>query len=157
MKKLILIIPLFIVLFASCSPSTYKLKPSERKIYESYLDYSKYALDGFLISPNNYPDKFESCGEIKITIYPAEKIVKGKTVYSSSDNTYTQEETLEKEKIEVDEMLKIIVDKAKSKGGDALVNFRFRSVYNEYYSEFQKRYIEYFTRYELEGFVIKRK
>lgn len=154
MKKFILIIPLFIVLFSSCSN---KLVPTERIVLEGYFDYSKYAAEGFLISPNSYIGTFEPCGELQIVIYPAEKIVKGKTVYSSSDNSYAQEEYLKTENIDYEEILKTIVDKAKSKGGNALVNIRFRNVYSHYYSEALKMYVKSFLCYEIEGFVIKRK
>ncbi|MPM33639.1 hypothetical protein SDC9_80216 [bioreactor metagenome] len=154
MKKLILIIPLFIILFSSCSN---KLIPTERKVFEGYFDYSKYAAEGFLISPNSYVGTFEPCGELQMVIFPAEKIVKGKTVYSSSDNSYSQEESLVTENIDYDELLKLIVDKAKLKGGNALVNIRFRNVYNNYYSEALKVYVKSFLCYEIEGFVIKRK
>lgn len=155
MKKFILIIPLFIVLLSSCS-TTKKLVPRERIIHTFYFDFSQYAKEGFLISPNSYVGEFESCGVLELEVIPEKKVTKGKTVYSSSDNSYTQEEYLIEEKITGEELLKLIVEKAKLKGGNAIVNFKMSSTsYDTYSPEAQDILTTKF--YSVEGFVIKRK
>lgn len=156
MKKLLVIIPVLIIVLQSCyTPS--KLIPRERIIKESFYDYSKYTSENFLITPNPYTGEFESRGEIIISIKPSTKIVKGSRKFNSALNKYEEEEYLQEEEITPEELLEIIVSKARNEGADALTNFRARAIYNDYYNSTTQNYIKVFDRYELRGFAIKRK
>lgn len=155
MKKLLFIILITLLLPVSCATS--KLIPRDRIVYESYYDYSEFAKNGFLISPDPYQGEFQPCGEISIDVYPAKIIKKGKDKFDPSMNTYESNEYLIEEEISGQELLKIIVEKAKTTGADALTNFRARAVKNSYYNTTIHQYIEYFSHYELTGFAIKRK
>ena len=141
MKKLIFVIPIFLILFASCSTALKPLEPQPRKIFESFFDYSEYAKEGFMISPDPYVGNFDACGEIIVIINPASFIKKGKSTLNQSLNKYETSEYLEDEVIHSQELLRIFVDRAKSKGANAITNFRYTS------SGYHK----------LSGFAIKRK
>lgn len=154
-KSLFPIILLSLTLLQSCATS--KLTTRDRVVVENYYDYSEFAKNGFLISPDPYQGKFESCGEISIDIYPAKIIKKGKDKFNPVMNSYQSNEYLTEEEITGQELLKIIVDKAKATGADALTNFRARSVKSSYYNTNIQKHIEYFSHYELTGFAIKRK
>lgn len=154
MKKLILIIPIFLILFSSCSP---KLIPRKRIVLESYFDYAEYAKKDFMISPDPYIGNFDACGEIQIKVYPAKIIKKGKNVYNPSLNSYENSEYLTEENISGQELLQMIVLKAKEKGADAITNFRCVAIQENYYNSTLKMYIDYFSHYEISGFAIKRK
>lgn len=155
MKK-ILFIPAFLIIVSSCSVSS-KLTPRDRIVLESYYDYSEFAKSGFLISPDPYQGEFEPCGEISIDIYPAKIIKKGKDKFNPAMNTYESNSYLTEEDISSQELLKIIVEKAKDSGADALTNFRAKAIKDSYYNATIHQYIEYFSHYELTGFAIKRK
>jgi hypothetical protein len=154
MKKLILIIPIFLILFNSCSP---KMIPRQRIVSEYYFDYSNYAKEGFMISPDPYIGGYEPCGEIQITVYPAKIIKKGKDIYNPSSNSYESKEYLTEESISAQELLNMIVKKSIEKGANALSNFKCILVKNSYYDKYTGRSIDYFSHYELSGFAIKRK
>lgn len=156
MKKLIFVIPIFLILFNSCS-TAYKLTPRKRIVLESYFDYSGYAKDGFMISPDPYYGNYDPCGEIQIAVYPAKFIKKGKDVYNPSQNSYETNEYLTEEDITGQELLEMIVTNAKEKGADAIANFRCKSIKNNYFNSTLGMYIDYFSHYEISGFAIKRK
>lgn len=156
MKKIILFIPACLLIITSCSVSS-KLTPRERIVFESYFDYSEYAKEGFMISPDPYTGSFEPCGEIQISVYPAKIIKKGKDAYNPSLNSYEKIEYLTEENISGQELLKMIVTKAKEKGANAISNFRCKAVKTSYYDSTFGRYMEHFSHYEISGFAIIRK
>lgn len=142
MRKLAII---FIALSAvACST----MKPTQRTSLSIFSDYREYAQQGFLISPSPYTYDFESVGEISIVVRPA-KEVKTVPVYPGSINN-TQK--LVYEELSYDELVKMAVTEAKSKGADALVNF---SITKEYVRNAQGYEIEMY--YNITGFCIKRK
>jgi len=158
MKKLIFIIPIFLILFSSCAPKIAKnLTPSERVVIERFFDYSAFAKEGFMISPDPYAGTFDACGEIHLTILPGKSLKKGKDVFNDSMNKYETNYYLESETIPGQELLRIIVEKAKGKGADAITNFRFKSNSNSYYDDLLRKEITVFLGFELSGFAIKRK
>ena len=66
MKKVFYLLAAILVM-ASCSV----MKPRERIVETFFLDYRPYAEEGFFLSPDPYPGKFTSLGEISIEIKPA--------------------------------------------------------------------------------------
>lgn len=157
MKKVIYIIPIFLLLCVSCTP---KLIPSKRIVNTFYFDYSDYSKEGFLISPDNYVGEFESCGELLVTVIPAKQLTKTTPNSTLNSNLYEYAQNmpvLVNEQLTSKDLLKIIVDKAKERGGNALVNFKCIPTTNSYYDPVLKRFITDFSHYELSGFVIKRK
>lgn len=152
MKKLtVLLAIIFIVMSYGCSP---KLFP--RIVNTYYADYSKYADEGFLISPDIYSGQYEACGEILIEVYPADVEAKRAQNNRKIDATYEQSGKMySKEIINFSELLDIAVKKAKSVGADALVNFKCSVIKNTYYTggiSYSK-----LSHYEITGFAIKRK
>ena len=153
MKKLLLVIPIFLTLLTCCG-TTSNLIPSERKSYVFFLDFREYTEQGFLISPDYYQGKFKACGELSIIIHPAEKITKfgGKTniygVYEPATNALTREQISGKE------LLNLAVVEAKKIGANAIVNFKCNEVSNSYFSAQLGKNITEFSHYEISGFCI---
>jgi len=152
MKKTSLFLLLLVaaVLVQSCSP-----KAMPRTVITSFADYSKYYSDGFLISPNPYPEKFVSIGEIFIIVVPGDKIKQESKYFDSQTNTYNVVTKVFKENISLDELTEIAVQQTKAKGANALVNFKIQIINNQTYSNLYKRYIPVFSHYEISGFAIK--
>lgn len=131
-----------------CSCST--LKPMPRGCITMFSDYREYAQEGFLISPGSYTYDFDSVGEINIVVTPAleqTKIIKlGETTNKG----------LKYESISSDELVKMAVEEAKSKGADALVNFSIEleeiTARDVVMGGYTKGY-----RYYVKGYCIKRK
>lgn len=157
MKKRLLVLPIILMLgLSACSP---KVVPAVRKTSVSFFDFSKYANEGFMISPNQYIGEFEPCGELYIKIIPGEVLKKNvkKSNYSKNDDLIyqsTQEsnlnpEDLIQEIISPDELLKEAVSQAKKRGANAIVNFNCVEIYP--YNSFNTLY------YQITGFAIKRK
>lgn len=148
MRKLTLLLT-GVVALSSCSVLSVgeKTKSTERTTVTHFADYRPYTAEGFLISPNAYTGEYESLGEVAITITPSLKEFKreGKEAYLGSYYEY--------EKISYDELVSIAVKEAKSKGGDALVNFSITSTLIE--STGGTFAVGY--KYTIEGFCIKRK
>lgn len=112
MKRIALLF--FIAVISGCSA----LKPTARSITPYFADYRPYAAESFLISPNPYTEEFESIGEIEIVITPALK------QYPEEGSAYdARGRYIDYEDISHDELLKIAVEEAKSRGADAIVNF----------------------------------
>lgn len=155
MKKSILILPIVLVLgLSACSP---KLIPTERKVQAYYFDFSDYYKEGFLISPDPYTKDFESCGTLLVKVTPAKILQKATREFDAINGLYAKPEELIQEEISADELLNIAVKEAKSKGANAIVNFKCIEIYSSFYSEVSKRYISYLTHYEVSGFAINRK
>lgn len=155
MKKSILILPIVLVLgLSACSP---RLIPTERKVQAYYFDFSDYYKEGFLISPDPYTKDFESCGTLLIKVIPAKTLKKASREFDAINGLYATSEELIQEEISGNELLNYAVREAKSKGADAIVNFKCIEIYSSYYSELSKSNISYLTHYEVSGFAIKRK
>lgn len=140
MKKIIYL-ALIGLLCASCSA----LQPSKRITITSFVDYRKYEAEGFMISPDPYTKDFESLGEIDIIVTPA--IVEKNEYYSL---------TLQYETISREELVETAVREAKSKGADALVNFKIVSTPISQYSAGTGEVLNGYM-HNISGYCIKRK
>ena len=155
MKKKLLILPIVLVLgLSACSP---KLIPTERKVQAYYFDFSDYYKEGFFISPDPYQKDFESCGTLLIKVIPAKTLKKASREFDAINGLYSEPEELVVEEISAEELLNIAVKEAKSKGADAIVNFKCTEVYHNYYNPETKFSSSKITHYEVSGFAIKRK
>lgn len=147
MKKLFIVIS-FAVLCASCST----IRPTQRVCQTVFSDYRQYTEQGFLISPNAYPNEFEAVGEVNIIVTPA-------LIETEIQSQYTGGGTrmgVAYEIISYDELVAMAVKEAKSKGADALVNFtidvqEIKSV-DQMYGGYTTGY-----KYYVKGYCIKRK
>lgn len=156
MKKLSTLLGLILIIIVnySCSPRNL----AQRQVSVFYSDYSKYAKEGFMITPDMYTGKYEACGEISIDVFPGEllkeevdKRDEKEAIYSPSTNKY-----IVKENISNDELIKMAVDKAKEVGANALVNFKCLEIYSTYYDTRLREVVKLFSNYEISGFAIKR-
>lgn len=129
MKKVLLTI-FAVLILASCGVQ-------QRVVSVSFVDYRKYESEGFFISPYAYTGKYESIGELNITVVPGVENVREQDMLG----VYSQVETY-KEEISREELTDIAVSNAKEKGADAIVNFSVK--FNGYL-------------YEVSGYCIKRK
>lgn len=150
MKRIIILLIATSALLSGCM--SYPL--AQRQIDTVVYDYRPFENQGFLITPTMYTGQYKSVGEIEVRVFPADVIGKSKQVYDGAANSYYTTSIIEKEKIESNELLQIIVNKAKDLGADALVNFKGVKVYNSYYNG--SVLIRTFSYYELSGFAIKR-
>lgn len=152
MKKnfIILLLIAMALIIHSCSP-----KAMPRTVITSFADYSKYSNEGFLVSPNPYPDKFISVGEIFIIVVPGDKVKQESKYFDSQTNTYNVITKVYKENISLNELTDLAVQQTKAKGANALVNFKIQIINNQTYSNLYKRYIPVFSHYEISGFAIK--
>lgn len=143
MKKIILILAAAMAVTACGTPLVI---PSDepRKTTELFLDYGKYAEEGFLISPNPYNGTFNAIGEAMLIIDPAVKYEVARRPRSSytGDTTTMAVVTPVYEVVNTDELIGSFVNSAVKKGADAAVNFKclFRD-----------------GKYELSGYLIRRK
>ena len=144
MKKLAIAFALTVII-TGCST----IRPSERIVLSVFSDYSKYADEGFLISPSAYTYNFDSVGEINIMVTPAKVKKEVKSLYSS----YT---IIDYEKISYDEMVELAVKMAKEKGANALVNFSINTEPINLYDRMNGRCLVG-EIYYIKGFCIKRK
>ena len=134
----------------SCSP-----KAMPRVVLPFYTDYSKYSKDGFLISPNPYPEKFTSLGEISIVVFPGDVIEKKINRYESNNNTYSTSIITGKEYITNEELTDIAVNFVKERGGNAIVNFKCEIVNFSYYFAAMNKPQKEVYYYVISGFAIK--
>lgn len=163
MKKRLLVLPIILMLgLSACSP---KVVPAVRKTSVSFFDFSKYANEGFMISPNQYIGEFEPCGDLYLKIIPGEVLKTNSRksnyspstdlIYQSSKEASVDPAQLVKETIGADELLKEAVKQAKMRGANALVNFKCVEVYNHTIGQYIT--ISTLLYYEVSGFAIKRK
>jgi hypothetical protein len=114
------------------------------------FDFREHAKNGFFISSTPYIGNFDPVGEITVHVIPAQNADK---VTSAVDGMpvikYAEEE------INYQELLDIIVDKAKSVEADALVNLNFSKEKGQRITEGKTTYIA--TVHILKGFAIKRR
>jgi len=157
MKKLSTLLGLILIIIVNYSCSTTR-NLAQRQVNVFYSDYSKYAKEGFMITPDMYTGKYEACGEISIDVFPGEllkeevdKRDEKEAIYSPSTNKY-----IVKENISNDELIKMAVDKAKEVGANALVNFKCLNVSYTYYSTTLNMVVTSFSHFEVSGFAIKR-
>jgi len=114
------------VFVSSCSTPR-KLVPTQRVVDATVLDFRRYNEAGFFISSTPYVGLYDPLGQIEITVLPAKSV---KTVsvepeknrYSSA--TARTEYVYENEEITTDELLDIIVGKAKELGANGIVSVR---------------------------------
>lgn len=156
----------FIIAFCSALALASCSMPS--KIDVTYVDYNKYYQEGFLITPGQYYQEYEPCGEIFISVTPGytqQTTVQTTTINNNGYNRYgnyviggkkqetVQQTTLvtqkgDKEIRTIDDVVEIAVKEAKERGANALSNFKCDIVYNPN--------LNTIIRYEISGFCIKR-
>jgi len=154
MRKLIIVATFAIcIILQSCSP---KLMP--RTVTISFFDFRKFTNEGFFLSPDPYTGEFTPCGELLIIVHPADikysDINKGKNL---DDAVYSSPNSIggvTKEDISSEELLEMIVAKAKSVGANGIANFKCLSI--SYTNYIQGSPHTYFSHYEICGFAIKR-
>lgn len=112
MKKIILLAA--IALTAGCAV----IKPTERKIYTDFADYSAYSEIGFLITPHAYSGEYESLGELAISIVPAIKQFSGGGEQYDYRGKYYDYETIKRQ-----DAIDIAVKEAINRGANAITNF----------------------------------
>lgn len=145
--KRVIYLALIGLLCASCST----LQPSKRITLISFVDYRQYEAGGFMISPDPYAKDFESLGEIDIIITPAIKEYPEEGQPFDSRGKY-----LDYENISHNELVRMAVDEAKSKGADALVNFKIVSTPISRHDSDTGETLHGYEHY-ISGYCIKRK
>ena len=124
MKKLILVaIFTFAFVIQGCSP---KLSP--RLVEASFFDFRKFTSEGFFLSPDPYTREFTPCGELFIVVHPADikstGINKDKSLDDSVYDSSNPIGSVIKERISSEELLELIVSKAKEVGANGIANFK---------------------------------
>ena len=116
------------------------------------LDFTKYAENGFLFTPNGYIGDYESIGIIQAVFMPSAtlKALKKKT----SEGMVTVKHYWKKEKIETSEVLDTIYDMAKNMGANAIINFKIEKISEAY--NLNTYYPVVIYGFAVEGFAIKR-
>lgn len=147
MKKLSTLFGLILIIIVNYSCSTSR-QLAQRQVNVFYSDYSKYAKEGFMITPDMYTGNYEACGELSIEVYPGESLQK-ETNTGDRESVYEQStfQYVVKEKVSGEELLKMAVDKAKEVGANALVNFKCVVVNSSYYSPALNRVVTYLSHY----------
>ena len=158
--KNIIALALLSAFFFGCSPT--KLKPTKRVMLIDVFDFREYSESGFFISRGEYKfGVYDPVGEISIYVVPAktlkEEVVEYEIGVLIGKNRigYETKTKLVTEKISREELLKMLADKARELGADAIVNLLFtegsqRIAKGLWTSETDS----YFT---VSGFAIKRK
>lgn len=122
------------------------IKPHDRIVISHFADYSEYAKEGFLISPDAYSGEFDSLGEITINVTP--KLAEHKE--ESGLITYRYEI------ISHSELVAIAVKEAKDRGADGIVDFKVTSpTFSDY--EIENGFAVSNRAYLITGFCIKRR
>ena len=139
------------------------------KIDVGYVDYNKYYQEGFLITPAQYYQEYDPCGEIFISVTPGYTQSLTTVQTTTSNNGYNkygnyvigskkqepaQQRTvvLQKDGKEIrtiDDVVEIAVKEAKERGANAITNFKCNIVRNTKFYTIE--------RYEVSGFCIKTK
>lgn len=140
MRKVLFFI-LAAVIVSACA-----VYPRQRKVTTVFLDFTKYAEESFLISPDPYGGNYTSLGEISVTIVPGQievkkepkSVSKGKKTfmdpiygdYELKPKAPRNSQKFEPESIAPSEALDYLVEKAKAVGADAVVDFKFERISN---------------------------
>mgnify|MGYP006879618505 CR=1 FL=1 len=147
MKKII-IFSLF-VLITSCSTFTNQWS----SVVVNGYDFAPFTAEGFMFTPLEYKDKYESIGLIEIEIKPMI------TNDNQAISKYKGEKSFDRvgshfiEKIEVQDILEAAKEKASEMGANALTLVKIRNGVPSINSQTNN---EYYTVY-VSGFAIKRK
>ena len=130
----------FIILlaFAIAATSCAVLQPKARREIVDFVDFRPYTSAGFLITPDQYPGKYEAIGQLEIRIYP-EQLTDG--IY------YTTEE------ISTSELLEIAFKNSVGKGANGLTNFKIERVALTSYSKYGSTTT--LSHYVISGFLIR--
>ena len=116
MRWLIILISFALV---SCS----SIKPMEEQITVSGFDFTKYADQGFLITPEQYLGEYESIGMMNVTIWPS---VSESAKASASGVTERQRWYIGP--LNVDKAIDRIYQQAKDMGADGIMRFNVKSI-----------------------------
>lgn len=155
-KNLVAIISLCVLLFSGCAlPTLYQIKP----VNEFYsIDFTKYSKDGFLITPDQYTDKYESLGMIEYLIMPGAKYQEISKNRDEIDGIYVDASDITHiwviDKIKFSQAMDSIYVMAKNMGADAITNFDFDIKTSEPSSIYNNPVT--IKGYRIIGFAIKR-
>lgn len=166
MKKIV-VIAIVVVMAVSCSsPLIHLTLDRQQEMY--YLDYSKYAAEGFMILPYPYQGEFDALGELRLEVNP-KVIVEGvgwrrgsyepvssyfeKTLYYKADTTlggFTPRVVIPADPELLNDLVRMAVDEAKYRGADAIANFNIEFFPDNIGADEREGYV-------VSGFLIKRK
>lgn len=170
MKKIVLILAAAMAAMSCSSPLIHLTL--DRQQVMCYLDYSKYAEEGFMILPYPYQGEFDALGELVMEVNPA-AVVSGDGWYRSKSGSYvspvssffrdtpyfradttlgnfTPRLSTSLEKNMPNDLVRMAVDEAKSQGADAIVNFSIEYFDDGVGPDDREGYI-------VSGFLIKRR
>ena len=91
------------------------------------FDFSKYTDQGFLITPEEYLDDYQSIGIITVTQWPAVHKQDRRVQAPNSPDGYKLVEEYFSETIDVKKTVEKIYQEAKAMGADAITNFKVTS------------------------------
>lgn len=141
---------LIIALFATVSCTT--TQPVSRAVNVAGLDFRDYTQEGFLMTPYQYDEGYDSRGIVSVTIWP--EVIKSGTSGSRTGIDFQIVQTTEGEwlveRLRVKEALDEIYDQATAMDADAIADIQVNYV-QEYNGALRM------TGIEVEGFAIKRR
>lgn len=92
--------------------------------WESYVDYKKHYENGFFISAYDYFGKYEPVGELFIARYDKNQKFEGKITRGYGESPYGYE----KIKVTPQMVMDALVESAKEKGADGLINVNYERI-----------------------------
>jgi len=125
--------------------SSIKYIPAYKSL--TIIDFSKYAKEGFLITPEPYNYEFQSMGIIHFVIRPP---AFKRSIRTKSN---TRQFIWEAKDLKVEKVLDYAIKKAKELGGDAIMNFKLVSNDKSFLDNGRPYKI---SGFEVYGFIIKR-
>lgn len=134
------------------------MKPQQRSEHVSFLDYRPYTSAGFFLSPDSYPGKFESIGQLDIMIIPEQVSANDNADDSNNkfnDGIYAQRSSLfyQYKEIPAEELLETAVEKALEKGANGIANLKISRITSTSYTKYGT--FTTLSHYEVSGLVIK--
>lgn len=120
MRWLFSIILLALISSACAGPKTVA---RDEVVNVTGYDFSEYTDQGFLITPEQYLDDYQSIGLITVTQWPAVRKTERRVPDSDSPNGYRTVEEFYPEDINVEKAIDEIYKIAKDMGADAITRF----------------------------------
>lgn len=122
MKTTIALILSALLLLSSCASYP------KYETFDSYIDFEKYSQSGFFLSIDNYNKSYMPKGLLSVSCYSGiqkTEVSKPKDMFND-DVYYSSSSKFKKEfrSCRVEELLDEIVDEARSKGADGLINVK---------------------------------
>ncbi|MCW9708098.1 hypothetical protein [Fodinibius salsisoli] len=118
-----LTISILILAFISISCSGPKTVARSEVVNVTGYDFSEYTAQGFLITPEQYLEEYQSIGLITVTQWPAVRKMERRIPDSDSQSGYRTVEEFYPESINVEKAIDEIYKVAKDMGADAITRF----------------------------------